>query len=94
MKVTHFDVHDTFLLTGFVFPPLPLDGAALLSETARDIFTSMDNKSKEKNRGLQLDMGAKNSRGDWLIFLHADTRLTHDWLRKIKIGRASCRERV
>ena len=38
--------------------------------------------SKEKNRGLQLNMGAKNSKGDWLIFLHADTRLTHDWLRK------------
>jgi len=40
-------------------------------------------RSKEKNRGLQLDIGAKNSKGDWLIFLHADTRLTHDWLRKI-----------
>jgi len=39
--------------------------------------------SKEKNRGLQLDMGAKNSKGDWLIFLHADTRLTHDWFKKI-----------
>ena len=39
--------------------------------------------SKEKNRGLQLDIGAKNSKGDWLIFLHADTRLTHDWFRKI-----------
>jgi len=38
--------------------------------------------SKEKNRGLQLDMGAKNSKGDWLIFLHADTRLNHDWFRK------------
>ena len=38
--------------------------------------------SKEKNRGLQLDMGAKSSNGDWLIFLHADTRLTHDWFRK------------
>ena len=38
--------------------------------------------SKEKNRGLQLDMGAKNSKGDWLIFLHADTRLTHDWFSK------------
>ena len=38
--------------------------------------------SQEKNRGLQLDMGAKNSKGDWLIFLHADTRLTHDWFRK------------
>jgi len=41
-------------------------------------------KSKERNRGLQLDMGAKNSKGDWLIFLHADTRLTNDWLKKIK----------
>ena len=40
-------------------------------------------RSKEKNRGLQLDMGAKNSKGDWLIFLHADTRLTHDWFRKL-----------
>ena len=39
--------------------------------------------SKEKNRGLQLDMGAKNSRGEWLIFLHADTRLTHGWFREI-----------
>jgi len=40
-------------------------------------------RSKEKNRGLQLDIGAKNSKGDWLIFLHADTRLTHDWFEKL-----------
>ena len=40
-------------------------------------------RSKEKNRGLQLDIGAKNSKGDWLIFLHADTRLTPDWFTKI-----------
>ncbi len=39
--------------------------------------------SKERNRGLQLDTGAKNSKGEWLIFLHADTRLTHDWFEKI-----------
>jgi len=38
--------------------------------------------SKERNRGLQLDIGAKNSKGEWLIFLHADTRLTHDWFKK------------
>jgi len=38
--------------------------------------------SKERNRGLQLDIGARHSKGDWLIFLHADTRLTHDWFRK------------
>ena len=39
--------------------------------------------SKERNRGLQLDIGAKNSTGEWLIFLHADTRLTHNWYEKI-----------
>jgi len=39
--------------------------------------------TKERNRGLQLNIGAKNSKGEWLIFLHADTRLTHDWLKKI-----------
>jgi len=39
--------------------------------------------SIERNRGLQLDIGAKNSKGEWLIFLHADTRLTHDWFKKI-----------
>ena len=39
--------------------------------------------SKERNRGLQLNIGAKNSKGDWLIFLHADTRLTHDCFKKI-----------
>ena len=39
--------------------------------------------SKERNRGLQLDIGAKNSKGEWLIFLHADTRLNHDWLKKL-----------
>ena len=39
--------------------------------------------SNERNRGLQLDLGAKNSKGEWLIFLHAHTRLTHDWFKKI-----------
>jgi rSAM/selenodomain-associated transferase 2 len=41
-------------------------------------------KSKYRNRGLQLNIGANNSKGEWLIFLHADTRLTHDWFTKIK----------
>jgi len=39
--------------------------------------------SKERNRGLQLNIGAMNSKGDWLIFLHADTRLTHNWFEKL-----------
>ncbi len=48
-----------------------------------NIYGAKVYKSKERNRGLQLDMGAKKSKGDWLIFLHADTRLTHDWFTKI-----------
>jgi len=48
-----------------------------------NIYGAKVYRSKEKNRGLQLDIGAKNSKGEWLIFLHADTGLTHDWFRKI-----------
>jgi len=49
-----------------------------------NIYGAKVYKSKEKNRGLQLDIGAKKSEGEWLIFLHADTRLTNDWLTKVK----------
>jgi len=49
-----------------------------------NIYGAKVYKSVERNRGLQLDMGAKNSKGEWLIFLHADTRLTSDWFTKIK----------
>ena len=48
-----------------------------------NIYGAKVYKSKERNRGLQLDIGAKNSKGEWLIFLHADTRLTSDWFKKI-----------
>jgi len=30
-------------------------------------------------RGLQLDRGARETRGDWLVFLHADTCLEAGW---------------
>ena len=49
-----------------------------------NIYGAKVYKSKERNRGLQLDTGAKKSNGDWLMFLHADTRLTHDWFAKIQ----------
>ncbi len=48
-----------------------------------NIYGAKIYKSKEKSRGLQLDMGAQRSKGEWLIFLHADTRLTDNWFRKI-----------
>jgi rSAM/selenodomain-associated transferase 2 len=32
-----------------------------------------------RGRGAQLDMGAREARGEWLVFLHADTWLDRGW---------------
>ena len=39
--------------------------------------------SKKKSRGLQLNIGAKKAKGEWFIFLHADSRLSQDWVEKV-----------
>ncbi len=49
-----------------------------------NIYQTKLYKSKKKNRGLQLSIGAKKAKGEWLIFIHADSRLNQDWLKKIK----------
>ena len=49
-----------------------------------NIYGAKVYKSKERNRGLQLVIGAKNAKEDWFIFLHADSRLNHNWFTKIK----------
>ena len=36
-------------------------------------------KSPKKNRGYQLRTGASIAKGDWLLFLHADSRLSQRW---------------
>ena len=41
-------------------------------------------KSKKKNRGLQLNIGAKNAKGEWFVFIHADSRLNENFLKHIK----------
>ena len=40
-------------------------------------------KSPKKNRGYQLKTGASNARGDWLLFLHADSRFRIGWVRRL-----------
>jgi len=38
----------------------------------------------ETGRAAQLRMGAEQARGDWLLFLHADTALSRDWAERTK----------
>src|SRR5712692_8952243 len=35
-------------------------------------------------RGRQLDAGARRAAGDWLVFLHADTRLEAGWASALR----------
>ena len=49
-----------------------------------NLYGSKIYKSPKKNRGLQLNIGAKKASGKWFIFIHADSRLTQGWLKKIK----------
>jgi rSAM/selenodomain-associated transferase 2 len=37
-----------------------------------------------RGRGAQLHLGAREARGDWLVFLHADTRLESGWRAAIE----------
>ena len=40
-------------------------------------------KTDKKNRGYQLKMGASYAKGNWLLFLHADSRLGPKWVHKV-----------
>jgi len=40
--------------------------------------------ASEKGRAAQLRHGAEQARGDWLLFLHADTALSRDWAERAK----------
>ena len=37
---------------------------------------------KEKNRGLQLNFGAKKANNEWFFFIHADSRVNKDFFRQ------------
>jgi len=37
----------------------------------------------ERGRGTQLAIGAQAAQGEWLLFLHADSVLSDDWINKV-----------
>lgn len=47
-----------------------------------------------RGRGMQLDSGAQAARGDWLLFLHADTRLGAGWRGAVAAHVATAPERA
>ena len=48
----------------------------------------------EKGRAAQMRHGAETARGDWLLFLHADTALSRDWAERAKTHIAERREKA
>lgn len=55
------------------------DETAAIAEAAGAVFLTA-----EKGRGQQLAAGAEAARGDWLLFLHADTVLQPGWDRAVR----------
>tara|TARA_R110000787_G_scaffold30150_4_gene81145 strand:+ start:1249 stop:1932 length:684 start_codon:yes stop_codon:yes gene_type:complete len=54
------------------------DGTESLAEAAGATFLKA-----AKGRGRQLIAGADAARGDWLLFLHADTALSREWAERV-----------
>ena len=48
------------------------------------LYGAKFHKIYKKNRGLQMNFGAKNAEGEWLLFLHADSRLKSNWSEEIR----------
>jgi rSAM/selenodomain-associated transferase 2 len=56
------------------------DQTRRLAEGAGATVTS----APEKGRAAQMRHGVETARGDWLLFLHADTALSRDWAERAK----------
>lgn len=70
-------------LAGQAFEVIVVDGGS--SDDSRSIASEMGAVVVDAPRGRasQMNAGAHQSRGDWLLFLHGDTQLPANWLAAI-----------
>ena len=61
-----------------------VDGGSMDRTCARAADAGADVITSSRGRGIQLDAGARIARGDWLVFLHADTRLESGWAEALR----------
>jgi rSAM/selenodomain-associated transferase 2 len=72
------------LMSGLIRELIIADGGSddAIAEVAERIGANI--VTAPRGRGQQLAAGAEAARGDWLLFLHADTVLSADWADAIK----------
>ena len=51
-------------------------------------------QAPKTGRAAQLRHGFEQARGDWLLFLHADTALSRDWAERVKAHMAERRDKA
>lgn len=61
-----------------------VDGGS--TDATRDIARAQGWRVREspRGRGIQLDRGAREAAGDWLLFVHADTVLAPGWHTQVR----------
>jgi len=69
-------------LSGRVYEVIVADGGSRDHTFAVAAEYEGEIVSAQRGRGQQLAAGAKAAKGDWLLFVHADTRLSAGWLRE------------
>lgn len=72
------------LETGLIREVIIADGGSLDATKALAEVSGANFVSADTGRGIQLAGGAGAARGSWLLFLHADTALAHDWAEAVQ----------
>ncbi len=75
---------------------LVVDGGSFDETVARAVQNGARVVISPRGRGIQLQRGALQARGQWLLFLHADTVLSEAWREAVRafIGEPANRERA